>query len=158
MRSTKTVTYQIDTNLTSILDTLLSAGATIDDNVAFTNILKQNVALYFSSKETVNSNVEIDNNVSKDILLKSLEEGKSEYVIVNLTMVLERKLKEKFAEQNMDLIDMIDKAHNLNTISDFECKMLHNLRKARNGIMHQSGKFYYTEPIVKTWIKIVYSL
>lgn len=141
-----------------ILDTLLSAGATIDDNVAFTNILKQNVALYFSSKETANSNVEIDNNVSKDILLKSLEEGKLEYVIVNLTMVLERKLKEKFAEQNMDLIDMIDKAHNLNTISDFECKMLHNLRKARNGIMHQSGKFYYTEPIVKTWIKIVYSL
>lgn len=141
-----------------ILDALLSAGATIDDNVAFTNILKQNVALYFSSKETANSNVEIDNNISKDILLKSLEEGKLEYVIVNLTMVLERKLKEKFAEQNMDLIDMIDKAHNLNTISDFECKMLHNLRKARNGIMHQSGKFYYTEPIVKTWIKIVYSL
>lgn len=141
-----------------ILDTLLSAGATIDDNVVFTNILKQNVALYFSSKETANSNVEIDNNVSKDILLKNLEEGKLEYVIVNLTMVLERKLKDKFAEQNMDLIDMIDKAHNLNTISDFECKMLHNLRKARNGIMHQSGKFYYTEPIVKTWIKIVYSL
>lgn len=141
-----------------ILDTLLSAGATIDDNVAFTNILKQNVALYFSSKETAISNVEIDNNVSKDILLKSLNEGKLEYVIVNLTMVLERKLREKLAEQNMDLIDMIDKAHNLNTISDFECKMLHNLRKARNGIMHQSGKFYYTEPIVKTWIKIVYSL
>lgn len=141
-----------------ILDTLLSAGATIDDNVAFTNILKQNVALYFSSKETAISNVEIDNNVSKDILLKSLNEGKLEYVIVNLTMVLERKLREKLAEQNMDLVDMIDKAHNLNTISDFECKMLHNLRKARNGIMHQSGKFYYTEPIVKTWIKIVYSL
>lgn len=141
-----------------ILDTLLSAGATIDDNVAFTNILKQNVALYFSSKETAISNIEIDNNVSKDILLKSLNEGKLEYVIVNLTMVLERKLREKLAEQNMDLIDMIDKAHNLNTISDFECKMLHNLRKARNGIMHQSGKFYYTEPIVKTWIKIVYSL
>lgn len=58
----------------------------------------------------------------------------------------------------MDLIDMIDKAHTLNTISDFECKMLHNLRKERNGIMHQSGKFYYTEPIVKAWIKIVYSL
>lgn len=58
----------------------------------------------------------------------------------------------------MDLIDMIDKAHNLNTISYFECKMLHNLRKERNGIMHQSGKFYYTEPIVKAWIKIVYSL
>lgn len=141
-----------------ILDTLLSAGATIDDNVAFTNILKQNVALYFSSKETDVSNVVIDNNVSKDILLKSLKEGKLEYIIVNLTMVLERKLKEKFAEQNMDLIDMIDKAHNLNTISDFECRMLHNLRKARNGIIHQSGKFYYTEPIVKTWIKIVYSL
>ena len=141
-----------------ILDALLSAGAIIDDNIAFTNILKQNVALYFSSKETANSNVEIDNNVSKDILLKSLKEGKLEYVIVNLTMVLERKLKDKFAEQNMDLIDMIDKAHNLNTISDFECKMLHNLRKARNGIMHQSGKFYYTEPIIKTWIKLVYSL
>lgn len=141
-----------------ILDTLLSASATIDDNVAFTNILKQNVALYFSSKETAISNVDIDNNISKDILLKSLNEGKLEYVIVNLTMVLERKLREKLAEQNMDLIDMIDKAHNQNTISDFECKMLHNLRKARNGIMHQSGKFYYTEPIVKTWIKIVYSL
>ena len=141
-----------------ILDALLSAGAIIDDNIAFTNILKQNVALYFSGKEATPSNIEIDNNVSKDILLKRLKEGKLEYVIVNLTMVLERKLKDKFTEQNMDLIDMIDKAHNLNTISDFECKMLHNLRKARNGIMHQSGKFYYTEPIVKTWIKIVYSL
>ncbi len=141
-----------------ILDALLSAGAIIDDNIAFTNILKQNVALYFSGKESTPSNIEVDNNVSKDILLKRLKEGKLEYVIVNLTMVLERKLKDKFTEQNMDLIDMIDKAHNLNTISDFECKMLHNLRKARNGIMHQSGKFYYTEPIVKTWIKIVYSL
>lgn len=141
-----------------ILDALLSAGAIIDDNIAFTNILKQNVALYFSGKEATPSNIEVDNNVSKDILLKRLKEGKLEYVIVNLTMVLERKLKDKFTEQNMDLIDMIDKAHNLNTISDFECKMLHNLRKARNGIMHQSGKFYYTEPIVKTWIKIVYSL
>lgn len=141
-----------------ILDALLSAGAIIDDNIAFTNILKQNVALYFSGKEATPSNIKVDNNVSKDILLKSLKEGKLEYVIVNLTMVLERKLKDKFTEQNMDLIDMIDKAHNLNTISDFECKMLHNLRKARNGIMHQSGKFYYTEPIVKTWIKIVYSL
>lgn len=141
-----------------ILDALLSAGAIIDDNIAFTNILRQNVALYFSDKETTTSNVEIDNNVSKDILLKSLKEGKLEYVIVNLTMVLERKLKDKFTEQNMDLIDMIDKAHNLNIISDSECKMLHNLRKARNGIMHQSGKFYYTEPIVKTWIKLVYSL
>lgn len=141
-----------------ILDTLLSAGATIDDNVAFTNILKQNVALYFSNKETAISNVEVDNNISKDILLKSLNEGNLEYVIVNLTIVLERKLKDKFAEQNMDLIDMIDKVHNMNIISDFECKMLHNLRKTRNGIMHQSGKFYYTEPIVKTWIKIVYSL
>ena len=114
--------------------------------------------MYFSSKETDVSNVVIDNNVSKDILLKSLKEGKLEYIIVNLTMVLERKLKEKFAEQNMDIIDMIDKVMNLNTISDFECRMLHNLRKARNGIIHQSGKFYYTEPIVKTWIKIVYSL
>ena len=141
-----------------ILDALLSAGAIIDDNIAFTNILKQNVALYFSGKEATPSNIKVDNNVSKDILLKSLKEEKLEYVIVNLTMVLERKLKDKFTEQNMDLIDMIDKAHNLNTISDFECKMLHNLRKARNGIMHQSGKFYYTEPIVKTWIKIVYSL
>lgn len=141
-----------------ILDALLSAGATIDNNIAFTNILKQNVALYFSNKETSVSNVEVDNNVSKNILLKSLKEGRLEYVIVNLTMVLEHKLKSNFAEQHVDLIDMIDEAHNLNIISDFECKMLHNLRKARNGIMHQSGKFYYTEPIVKTWIKIVYSL
>ena len=89
---------------------------------------------------------------------KSLKDGKLEFVIVNLTMVLERKLKSKLAEQSSDLIDMIDKAHDLNEISDFECKMLHNLRKARNGILHQSGKFYYTEPIIKTWIKIVYSL
>lgn len=62
------------------------------------------------------------------------------------------------SNQSLDLIDMIDKAHSNGTINDFECKMLHNLRKARNGIMHQSGKFYYTEPIVKTWIRIVYSL
>lgn len=141
-----------------VLDALLSAGATIDDNIAFTNILKQNVALYFSDKETPVSNIEVDDKISKDTLLKSLKEGKSEYVIVNLTMVLERKLKSNCTEQNIDLINMIDKAHELNTINDFECKMLHNLRKARNGIMHQSGKFYYTEPIIKTWIKIVYSL
>ena len=141
-----------------ILDALLSAGATIDDNIAITNILKQNVALHLSDKETPSANIEVDNNASKDALIKSLKEGKSEYVVVNLTMALECKLKNKLAEHNMDLIDMIDKAHDLNEISDFECKMLHNLRKARNGILHQSGKFYYTEPIIKTWIKIVYSL
>ena len=141
-----------------ILDALLSAGATIDDNIAITNILKQNVALHLSDKETPIANIEVDNNTSKDALIKSLREGKSEYVVVNLTMALECKLKNKLAEHNMDLIDMIDKAHDLNEISDFECKMLHNLRKARNVILHQSGKFYYTEPIIKAWIKIVYSL
>lgn len=141
-----------------IIDVLLSAGAIMDDSVAITNILKQNVSLHYNKKEAQPTNVEIDDNVSKELLLTKLKEGKLEYVIVNLTMVLERKLREKLAEQNMDLIDMIDKAHNLNTISDFECKMLHNLRKARNGIMHQNGKFYYTEPIIKTWINIVYSL
>ena len=141
-----------------ILDALLSAGATIDDNITITNILKQNVALHFNGKETSTANIEIDDSATKDTLLKSLKGGKLEFVIVNLTMVLERKLKNKLAEQSSDLIDMIDKAHDLNEISDFECKMLHNLRKARNGILHQSGKFYYTEPIIKTWIKIVYSL
>ena len=141
-----------------ILDALLSAGAIIDDNIAITNILKQNVALHFNGKETSASNIEIDDSATKDTLLKSLKDGKLEFVIVNLTMVLERKLKSKLAEQSSDLIDMIDKTHDLNEISDFECKMLHNLRKARNGILHQSGKFYYTEPIIKTWIRIVYSL
>lgn len=141
-----------------ILDALLSAGAIIDDNIAITNILKQNVALHFNGKETSASNIEIDDSATKDALLKSLKDGKLEFVIVNLTMVLERKLKSKLAEQSSDLIDMIDKTHDLNEISDFECKMLHNLRKARNGILHQSGKFYYTEPIIKTWIRIVYSL
>ena len=141
-----------------ILDALLSAGATIDGNIVITNILKQNVALHFNGIETSTANIEIDDSATKDTLLKSLKDGKLEFVIVNLTMVLERKLKSKLAEQSSDLIDMIDKAHDLNEISDFECKMLHNLRKARNGILHQSGKFYYTEPIIKTWIKIVYSL
>lgn len=141
-----------------ILDALLSAGATIDDNIAITNILKQNVALRLSDKETPTANIEVDNNASKDALIKSLKEGKSEYVVVNLTMVLECKLKNKIVEQDMDLIDMIDKAHNMGIINAFECKLLHNLRKARNGILHQSGRFYYTEPIIKTWIEIVYSL
>lgn len=141
-----------------ILDALLSAGATIDDNIAITNILKQTVALHFNDKEISAANIEIDDSATKDTLLKSLKDGKLEFVIVNLTMVLERKLKSNLAEQSSDLIDMIDKAHDLNEISDLECKMLHNLRKARNGILHQSGKFYYTEPIIKTWIKIVYSL
>lgn len=111
-----------------------------------------------SDKETPTANIEVDNNASKDALIKSLKEGKSEYVVVNLTMVLECKLKNKIVEQNMDLIDMIDKAHNMGIINAFECKLLHNLRKARNGILHQSGRFYYTEPIIKTWIEIVYSL
>lgn len=145
-------------NRYDILDALLSAGATIDGNIVITNILKQNVALHFNGIETSAANIEIDDSATKDTLLKSLKDGKLEFVIVNLTMVLERKLKSKLAEQSSDLIDMIDKAHDLNEISDFECKMLHNLRKARNGILHQSGKFYYTEPIIKTWIKIVYSL
>lgn len=141
-----------------ILDALLSAGTTIDDNTAFTNILKQNVELYFSNKETSAADIEVDNNISKEVLLNNLKEGKSEYVVVNLTIALEKRLKTLLSEQNMDLIDMIDKAYSLNTINGFERKMLHNLRKARNGIMHQSRKFYYTEPIIKTWIKIVYSL
>ena len=141
-----------------IIDVLLSAGAVIDDNLAFTNILKQNVSLYFSNKETTpTTDIGVDKNISKESLLKSLSEGKLEYVIVNLTIVLEQKLKAKLSEQNMDLIDMIDKIYSMQIINDFECKMLHNLRKARNGIMHQSGKFYYTEPIITTWIRIVYS-
>lgn len=141
-----------------ILDILLSSGATIDDNIAFTNILKQSVALHLDSNETKVTDIEINNNISKNVLLKNLKEGKQEYVIVNLTIVLECKLKNLLAEQNMDLIDMIDEIYSLNKINDFECKMLHNLRKARNGIIHQSAKFYYTEPIIENWIKIVYSL
>lgn len=141
-----------------ILDTLLSAGAIIDENLAFTNILKQNVALYLNKKETNVGDVEVDNGLSKESLLNALNDDKLEYVIVNLTIVLEKKLKNSLAEQDMDLIDMIDKIHNNGIMSDFDCKMLHNLRKARNGIVHQSGKFYYTKPIVKEWVKIVYSL
>lgn len=141
-----------------ILDVLLSAGAVLDDNLAFTNILKQNVVMCLGNKESGAKTVDINSNVTKNDLLRSVEEGKSEFVIVNLTMVLERKLKNKLLKQDMDLIDMIDEAHNLNIISDLDCKMLHNLRKARNGIMHQSGKFYYTDEIVKSWINIVYSI
>lgn len=141
-----------------ILDTLLSAGAIIDENLAFTNILKQNVSLYLNKKETPGTDIEVDNGVTKESLLNALNDGKLEYVIVNLTIVLEKKLKNLFAEQGIDLIDMIDKIHNSGKMSDFDCKMLHNLRKARNGIVHQSGKFYYTKPIVKEWVKIVYSL
>ena len=141
-----------------ILDALLCAGAVIDENLAFTNILKQNVAINLNGKETTIANIQVDNSVSKEGLLNAISDGKLEYAIVNLTIVLEKKLKNMLSNQSLDLIDMIDKAHSNGTINDFECKMLHNLRKARNGIMHQSGKFYYTEPIVKTWIRIVYSL
>ena len=141
-----------------ILDILLSAGAIIDGNLAFTNILKQNVALYLNKEETAIADIEVDNSVSKEELLNALSDGKLEYVIVNLTIVLEKKLKNILAEQNIDLKDMIDKFHSNGTMSDFDCKMLHNLRKARNGIVHQSGKFYYTKPIVKEWMEIVYSL
>lgn len=141
-----------------ILDTLLSAGAIIDENLAFTNILKQNVALCLNKKETNVGDVEVENGLSKESLLNALNDDKLEYVIVNLTIVLEKKLKNLLAEQDMDLIDMIDKIHNNGIMSDFDCKMLHNLRKARNGIVHQSSKFYYTKPIVKEWVKIVYSL
>lgn len=141
-----------------ILDALLCAGAVIDENLAFTNILKQNVAINLNGKETTIANIQVDNSVSKEGLLNAISDGKLEYAIVNLTIVLEKKLKNMLSNQSLDLIDMIDKVHSNGTINDFECKMLHNLRKARNGIMHQSGKFYYTEPIVKTWIRIVYSL
>lgn len=141
-----------------ILDALLSAGATIDGNLAFTNILKQNVALYFENKDTTPDDIEIENNISKELLLERLDEGKLEYVIVNLTMVLEKKLRSVASIQKADLVEMIDEAHRLNLINDFDQKMLHNLRKARNGIMHQSRKFYYTKPIVKMWIETVYSL
>ena len=141
-----------------IMNVLLSVGASVDNNLAFTNILKQNVAIHLNEKDTTSANIEIDNDISKKSLLNSLCEGKCEYVIVNLTIVLEKKLKSMLSEQNMDLIDMIDKVHSNGMISDFDCKMLHNLRKARNGIVHQSGRFYYTEPIIKSWIKIVYSL
>ena len=141
-----------------ILDALLCAGAVIDENLAFTNILKQNVAINLSGKETIIADIQVDNSVSKEGLLNAISDGKLEYVIVNLTIILEKKLKNMLSDQSLDLIDMIDKVHSNGTINDFECKMLHNLRKARNGIMHQSGKFYYTEPIAKTWVKIVYSL
>lgn len=141
-----------------ILNILLSAGATVDGNLALTNILKQNVAINLKEKDDAIANIEVKNGVKKEELLKALNDGRLDYVVVNLTMVLEKKLKSMLAEQNMDLIDMIDEIHNNGIIDDDVCNMLHNLRKARNGIMHQSNKFYYTEPIVKSWVEIVYAL
>lgn len=141
-----------------ILNMLLSAGATVDGNLALTNILKQNVAINLKEKDNAIANIEVKNGVTKEELLKALNDGRLDYVVVNLTMVLEKKLKSMLAEQNMDLVDMIDEIHNNGTIGDDVCNMLHNLRKARNGIMHQGNKFYYTEPIVKSWVKIVCAL
>ena len=150
---------QSDPERYDIIDVLLSAGAIIKDNPALTVVLKQNVLILNKQKDTVSAfDVEINNDETKQTLLNALNDGRLEYVIVNLTIQLEKKLKAKFGN-GIQLLDMIDKAFEQELISDMERSMLHNLRKSRNTIVHQGEeRGFYTTELIREWIEIVYKV
>ena len=141
-----------------IQDVLLSAGAIIDGNIAMTNILKQNVLILNKQANADNGDVEVNESVSKQQLLEKIETNQLQYVIVNATIQMEKKLKVHIVEQGVDLAVMIDKALSMGLIDEFTCKLLHKLRMARNGIMHAGNKYHYTAEIVKMWVEVVYSI
>lgn len=141
-----------------IQDVLLSAGAIIDANIAMTNILKQNVLILNNQTNSDNSDIEVIESVTKQQLLKKIESNQLQYVIVNATIQMERRLKVHIAEQGVDLAEMIDKALSIGIIDEFNCKLLHKLRMARNSIMHAGNKSHYTTEVVKMWVEAVYSI
>lgn len=140
-----------------VQDVLLSAGAVIDGNIAFTNILKQNVLILNKQAVSNDDDISVDESVTKQQLIEKIEDNKLQYVIVNATMQLERRLKTHIMDQ-IDLSEKIDKALNIGIIDDFTCKLLHKLRMARNSIMHTGNKHHYTAEIVKMWVEAVYSI
>ena len=101
--------------------------------------------------------VEVDESVTKQQLMENVEANKLQYVIVNATRQLEKKLKTHIMDQ-VDLSEKIDKALTLGLIDEFTCKLLHKLRMARNSIMHTGNKHHYTAEIVKMWVDAVYSI
>jgi hypothetical protein len=133
----------------------LSAGAIIDGNIAMTNILKQ--MILNKQENTDISDVEINESVTKQELLNKADENQLQYVIINATIQMERKLKTHITEQ-IDLNDMINKALNMRLIDASNCKLLHNLRRTRNKIVHEGKKSYYTDDVVKMWVEAVYSI
>ena len=141
-----------------ILDVLLSAGAIIDGNIAMTNILKQNVLILNKQANADNGDVEVNESVSKQQLLEKIEANQLQYVIVNATIQMEKKLKFHIVEQGVDLAAMIDKALSMGLIEEFTCKLLHKLRMARNSIMHAGNKSHYTADVVRMWVEAVYSI
>ena len=140
-----------------ILDVLLSAGAQVADNPSMTAILKQNVLILNNQKTAKVAELKINDNETKDSLLKKLDKGELEFVIVNLSRELEKKLKVRYG--NLPLLDMINMAFRDGLINDLECSLLHNLRKSRNMIMHEGDdRGHYTAEVIREWIKVVYKL
>lgn len=142
-----------------LIEVLLSAGAVVTDNPALTLVLKQNVAI-LANKQSRSSgkDIEINQNETEKSLLKALKAKRYEYVIVNLTIILEKKLKSRYGS-GIQLIDMINMAAKESRISPLQCSMLHNLRKSRNTILHEGDeKGFYTPEIIKEWISVVFSL
>jgi hypothetical protein len=140
-----------------IQDVLLSAGALIDGNIAFTSILKQNLIVLNKQYVVEDDDIEVDESVTKQQLIEKIEDNKLQYVIVNVTIQLERLLKTHIMDQ-IDLSEKIDKALDFGIIDEFTCKLLHKLRMARNSIMHTGNKHHYTAEIVKMWVEAVYSI
>lgn len=140
-----------------IQDILLSAGAIIDENIAMTNILKQNVLILNKQVGVDSGSIEVHENITKQELLEKVEANQLQYVIINATIQMERKLKAHILEQ-IDLSNMIDKALTMGLVDVFNCKLLHKLRMARNGIMHAGNKAHYTAEVVKMWVEAVYSI
>ena len=142
-----------------IIEVLLAAGATIKDNPAMTAIIKQNVQILNRPKEgSIATDIEINTEETKQHLLAELFNGRTEYVVVNLAIQLEKKLKAKYGN-GIQLLDLIDIAYNNNIISNAERAMLHNLRKARNSLLHEgTEKAFFTPELVKEWIEVVFML
>lgn len=139
-----------------ILDVLLSAGAILDENIAITNILK--ISILAINKPVDNSNVEINETATKQLLFEKIEAGDLEYAIVNANIQLEKRLKTHVTDTGIDLSEMIDKALSLKLVSETTSRLLHKMRVARNKIMHGGNKHHYVAEIVKMWVEAVYSI
>lgn len=139
-----------------IIDVLLSAGAILDENIAITNILK--ISMLALNKPIDSTNIELNENATKQQLLEKIEAGDLEYVIVNATIQLEKKLKAHITDQDLDLTEMIEKALALKLISEKSSMLLHKMRMARNTIIHGGNKHHYVAEIVKMWVDAVYSI
>ena len=139
-----------------IISILLSKGAVYNNDNIATNLLKQNVELAKKHKSNKNKPIKIAKSITKRKLIRQANWGRLDEAVVNLTKVLEESLKQRI-DSDMPLLEMIDTAADRGMIENKDQKQMHNLRRARNNIVHSKNQeIYYTKENVLNWIDIVY--